>query len=380
MYKNRGAIRNWWESIDSVTLILVFCLISIGGLLITTASPPVAERLSISSFHFAYRQYIFLAFGCIIIVSISTFSERSIKRFASLGFFAILILMCIVLVSGEEIKGAKRWVNLLGFSLQPSEFLKPFYAVVTAVILARDGPKKDNSHFVICLALHVFIVTLLLLQPDFGMTVLVTMVTVGQLFLAGLPLLWLGIAILVLVAGMFGSYIFLSHVAKRFNSFLNSSSGAGNGNYQVEKSIQSYKSGGLMGKGPGEGSVKGALPDSHTDFIFSVAGEEFGIIFCIIIICIFLAIIVRGFLKISNSTNPFKIYACAAVLIYFAIQSLFNIGVTLHLFPTKGMTLPFISYGGSSTFSMAIAFGIYFSLTKQKTGMLFSIKQRNLRK
>ena len=369
MLQNKRSSRflNWWWSIDSLMFLLILFIILIGAFLTATASPGVAVKIGISPFHFLYKQLIFLSMALAIIIIISLMSKKAIKRLALLGFFITIILMIIVLFIGDETKGSRRWITIAGFSLQPSEILKPFYALIVALILSSYHYKKRLFHLkswniYICLTIHLMICLLLLMQPDFGMAITISMVTIGQFFVAGLPLIWVLIAMVLFVSGTFAAYKIFPHVASRINNFFNSEE---NLSYQVEKSIESYANGGIFGKGPGEGFVKLVLPDSHTDFIFAVAAEEMGAIFCTIIIVLFASILIRAMIRISNIKDLFIIYTVAGTMMYFGIQSIFNIGVTLHLFPTKGMTLPFISYGGSSALSFAIAIGIYLSLTKK---------------
>jgi len=368
--KSSGTLHRWWVSIDSMSLIGVLLIISVGAMLITTSSPAVAERLNLHSFYFVHRQFIFLMLAIPIILCLSTFSEKTIKKFALCGFIISLALLFAVLIFGDETKGAKRWLTLYGFSIQPSEFLKPFFAVITGLILSERYTASNLPSFTACSLLYMLIALLLILQPDIGMTISFTMITAAQFFIAGLPIIWIVITGILTCAAAFGAYIFFPHVAKRVDSFLNPEEHA---NYQVTKSLEAYINGGLFGKGPGEGTVKAVLPDSHTDFIFAVAGEELGIIFAMLVVLLFFFMIFRGLMRISKEISLFHLYSVTGLLVCFALQSIFNIGVTLRLFPTKGMTLPFISYGGCSVLSFAISIGIYLSLTKKH----FSIKPVN---
>lgn len=361
----------WARSIDLLMILAIFAIIIIGAMLITTASPSVAERLGLPPFYFANKQFFFLSISVIMMMAISTMNEKLVKRFAFAGFLLFLLMMIVVLFIGEEVKGARRWISLMGFSLQPSEFMKPFFAVVVGFVLAKRHDINRLPSFAICSLLYLIIVALLALQPDIGMSIAFTLVTAAQFFLAGLPIVFIVIVAICAVFAAFGAYLILPHVAKRINSFLNPEE---NENYQVEKSIEAYINGGLLGKGPGEGTVKNVLPDSHTDFIFAVAGEEFGALFASFIIMLFLFVILRGCYRIYHTKNLFHIYAAAGLLMYFALQSIFNIGVTLHLFPTKGMTLPFISYGGSSILSYAIIIGLLLNFTRHRYNGEFSIR------
>ena len=363
-FEKRGSnsIRKWWWALDNVSLVLIICIILIGALLITSASPAVAERLKLNPFHFAHRQFVFLIVASILIIFISSLSEKTLKRLALLGFFICIACMVFVLFFGDEVKGSRRWLSIAGISLQPSEIMKPIFIFLNGIVLSEKFLKEDFPSFIISFAIFALISCLLILQPDFGMLITYTVVLCGQLFLAGLSILWVGIAIVATIFGGFLAYTYLPHVARRIDQFINPDI---NENYQVEKSLESYISGGIFGRGPGEGIIKSSLPDSHTDFIFAVAGEEFGAVFSTIIILLFFAFIVRGLYLLYLENNLLKIYVGGGIIILFALQTIFNIGVTLHLFPTKGMTLPLVSYGGSSIICYAIALGIFLNFTKK---------------
>lgn len=369
------SIKKWWECIDNLSMALLLSIIIIGCILITTASPAVAERIKIPSFYFAHRQFMFLSIGSLLMIIISFFDQKSLKRFILLGFATCLIMMVAVLLFGDEVKGSKRWISILGFSLQPSELIKPFYIFMCGLILSEKYNKTNFPAFTICTVMHLIMVTLLISQPDFGMVITFTTVLAGQFFLAGLSLWWISVVVIVAIIGAYIAYTFLPHVAKRIDSFLNPDVTE---NYQIEKSLEAYVNGSIFGQGPGEGTVKSNLPDSHTDFIFSVAGEEFGAIFSSLIIVLYLVLIARVVTMLARENNLHKIFAGGGIVILFALQTIFNIGVTLHIFPTKGMTLPFISYGGSSILCFSIAFGILLNITKQQHGIL-SRKDRDFK-
>lgn len=361
--RDSRSIRKWWRSLDATAFVLLMIIFVIGAILITTASPAVADRLKINSFYFAHRQFIFLLLGLGIIVFITSLEERQLKRLAFIGVISCFILLVLVLFVGEEVKGSRRWIATPLTSLQPSEIMKPFYIFMCGFLLSERYNRRGFPGFKACMALHALLTILLILQPDFGMVITYTLVLAGQFFLAGLSLWWIPIVAVFVLVGAFGAYNFLPHVAKRIDNFINPESAD---NYQVEKSLEAYINGGIFGRGPGEGTVKSHLPDSHTDFIFAVAGEEFGAFFTSIIILIFLALIVRGLYLLSKEENLFRIYAGGGIILLYALQVIFNIGVTLHIFPTKGMTLPFISSGGSSILSFSLAFGLFFNLTKKR--------------
>ncbi|WP_322497691.1 FtsW/RodA/SpoVE family cell cycle protein [Candidatus Cyrtobacter comes] len=359
MALRRGSkIGSWWWSIDSMTFLIVLFLMVISLLLVGSAGPAVAVRIGAAKFHFFQRHLVFICISLILIVFISCFSRKIVKLLSIFGFFIILSTLILLPYFGNEIKGAKRWFSIMGFAFQPSEFLKPFYAITIGSILSKDYKER----FLFCITAHIIVISLLMLQPDFGATVTISMVVGIQLFISGIPLLWVFYILFFMGFVFFVAYNSMPHVASRINNFLYPEQTE---NYQVTKSLQSFESGGLLGRGPGEGVVKYSLPDAHTDFIFSVAAEELGVIFCMLLLLLFLIIFIRGVLVSTKTNDKFIIYSTVGLLSYLVIQSTFNSGVSMNLFPTKGMTLPFISYGGSSIISFSIAIGIYLSMTKK---------------
>lgn len=362
---NKSFIGQWWWTIDRYFLICIFLMLALGAVLIMASSPSVATRIGYESFYFIDRQMVFIVMAMVIIFSISLLSPVTIRRFSVIGFAGCYLLLIAVLFFGTEAKGAKRWIGIGGFSLQPSEFIKTFFVVTTAWILSRNYEKTILLKFRIPLLLYVMVVFMLILEPDFGMTVGLSLVFGGQLFIAGLSFLWILIGLIMAVAGGVGAYFLLPHVTQRVNNFLDPASGD---NYQISKSLQAFSSGGIYGRGPGEGIVKHSLPDAHTDFIFAVAGEELGMITCIAIILLFAFIVVRGFLRLAKEEDIFIIYAVAGLLMQFGLQAIINISSTMNLIPTKGMTLPLISYGGSSMLSVAVSLGIILALTRRRYG------------
>ncbi len=334
-------------------------------MLVTTASPAVASRIGLEESYFATRQIFYLGAASSIILFLSCFDKKWIRRFAILGFFVSLALLILVKFYGYEVKGARRWINLLGFSMQPSEFIKPFFAVLVGWILSlKQYP--DFPGFTISAILYAIVAAILITQPDFGMLIMITSVLGVQLFVAGMPLIWIILAGVLGLIGTAAAYTILPHVAQRINSFM---SPAGEENYQVSKSLMAFANGGFYGRGPGEGTVKQVLPDSHTDFIFAVAGEEFGAIVCLMIAAIFAFIVIRGLVKLLHEEDQYVLLSVTGLLTQFGLQSVINMGVTLNLLPTKGMTLPFISYGGSSTLAIAIGVGMLLAFTKRRTNV-----------
>ena len=354
---------SFFHGVDLGVFFNLIIIMLLGLLLLASAGSVVAGKLGLPEHHFLKKQLIFLFIGILIIIFISNLSEKCIRRLIFLGFVITVILLLLVLFLGEITKGAKRWITLCGFSMQPSEFLKPFYTSFIAIILSSEKDKFNTKNFYICIVLNCLIVTLLLLQPDFGMTVTNTIATFSLLFIAGIKLSWLLIILILSFFGFYAAYISLPHVAERINKFFTPASMS---NYQVHKSMSSYLKGGFIGKGPGEGTIKYLLPDAHTDFIFAVGAEEYGLVFCIIIILAFAIFIFKGLLSTTYMNNLFHIYTIFGVILHFTMQFILNIGVTLNIFPTKGVTLPFISYGGSSIIAFSISVGIYLNLLKTR--------------
>ncbi|MFN7038527.1 MAG: putative lipid II flippase FtsW [Alphaproteobacteria bacterium] len=360
---NKNLIFNWWWSIDRYMLSAIMIIIAFSAVMVATASPAIADRIGLESFYFIRRQLIYLLLAIGIIFVISSFSLENIRRLSIISFLICIFLLIIVLFSGTEIKGARRWIQCFGLSIQPSEFTKPFFAVLIGWVLSQKQKSQEFPIFKISIILYLIVVTLLILQPDFGMVVTISLVWGAQLFLAGLPLFWIFAATIIAIFGVTGAYIFLPHVNQRINNFIDP---AVSENYQIKKSLEAFSHGGLYGRGPGEGTVKQVLPDSHCDFIFAVIGEELGIIVCLIVLFLFAFIVIRGFFRILTESDSFIFLSTSGLLMQFGMQSVINMGVTLNLFPTKGMTLPFVSYGGSSMLAIAVGIGIILAMTKKR--------------
>ena len=365
-FNRNNFIKNWWRRIDQQTITALAILISFSLMLVTTTSSAVAGKIGLIDNYFSSRQVLYLLVASAFLIIFSSLEKKWIKRLGILGLLFNIIMLVLVKFYGYEVKGATRWIKIVGFSYQPSEFIKPFLAIVTGWILSL-GYNEDFPSFRVCMVLYGIVASLLIIQPDFGMLVLITAVFGTQLFVAGLPVIWLFLAIIGGFLGTISAYFFLPHVASRVNNFLDPENSE---NYQVVKSILAFEHGGLYGRGPGEGAVKQHLPDSHTDFIFAVAGEEFGAIICIMLISVFAFIVLRTLIRLSNENDKFVQLASVGIITQFGLQATINIGVTLNLLPTKGMTLPFISYGGSSTLAIALAVGMLLGLTKRKTSLV----------
>lgn len=360
---NRSFIGRWWWTVDRPMLATLLGIIVFGVALVMAASPPVAERIGLNQYHFIFRHLAILVPTLIALFGFSMMDLRKLRRGAFIVLGLGLIAMVMVLFVGMEIKGATRWLHLPGFSLQPSEFVKPAFLVVAAWFISRQKEHPAFPGMKVAVGLFGLVLLLLVLQPDMGMSVVTTACFMAIIFLAGLPMRWVILLVGVAGAGGFMAYSFLPHVQSRVDRFLNPEVGD---TYQIDRSLEAFRMGGLFGSGPGQGTVKLTLPDAHADFIFSVAGEELGLLFLLIIIALYGYVLVRGFNRIMDSDDMFVVLATGGLLTMFGLQAFINMGSAMHLLPTKGMTLPFISYGGSSLLSMGMAMGMVLSLTRRQ--------------
>ncbi|MEW5730030.1 MAG: putative peptidoglycan glycosyltransferase FtsW, partial [Pseudomonadota bacterium] len=329
------------------------------------ASPAVADRIGADSFHFIRRQFMFLVPALVVMVGVSLLSLRQVRRLGAIGFLGALVLLVAVLFLGPEVKGSTRWLTVAGISIQPSEFMKPMFAIVAAWMFAEARLNPGFPGKAIACGLYAVVAMLLLMQPDVGQTLIISAIWGAQFFLAGLPMILVVGLVVLGVAGGIGAYFTFSHVQSRVDRFLDPASGDA---YQVMTALSAFKNGGVFGRGPGEGRVKLVLPDAHTDFILAVAGEEFGIVLCLVVVAIFAFIVLRGFSRLMKEENLFVVLATAGLLTQFGLQAIINMASTLRLMPTKGMTLPFISYGGSSMLALALGMGMVLALTRKRYG------------
>ena len=358
---SKSLIANWWWTVDKALLIMIGLIIIIGAFLNFSASPAVANRIGVGSFHFIKRQFFFLPLAVGIMLLLSMQSLKTIRRTAVIGYVLTVVLMILALW-GQEVKGAHRWIALGSFSLQPSEFVKPTFVVVAAWLFEGQKRYRDFPGDALSIVLFAFTLFLLLLQPDVGMSVVVTLVWAFQFFLSGLSLWIVGGMALAGVLALGGAYLVFPHVQARFQQFLASEN---NLSYQVKKAMEAFENGNVFGVGPGEGVVKMHIPDAHTDFIFAVAAEEYGMLLCLLIIGLYAAIVIRTLMISCKDNNLFIILAASGLAASFGLQSIINMASTLHLMPTKGMTLPFISYGGSSLLGIALGMGMLLAITRK---------------
>ena len=359
---DRSLVGVWWWTVDKWLLAGALMLMTLGLILVMAASPAVASLINLSSQHFVLRQLTYLLPALLIMLAVSMLELRPIRALALIGLAVTLGLMILATLVGSEIKGATRWVSLAGFTLQPSEFAKPLFAIVSAWLLTLWREGQDFPGWAYATGLAAIIVNILVAQPDIGMTVLILLTWGFQMFLAGMPMLFVIGATAVAPAAFGLAYFLLPHVKMRVTKFFEG------GSWQVERAMDSFAQGGFFGVGPGDGTVKLHLPDAHSDFIFAVAAEEYGALACLALLGLYGFIIMRGFARALSGEGLFCLIATASLVMQFGIQASIHMASSLNLIPTKGMTLPFISYGGSSLLATGLTMGLILALTRKRTG------------
>lgn len=357
-----GSFSQWWQGVDRVILSALTAILLFGILLIFAASPAVATRIGLDQYYFVIHHVALLIPSLGIIYVLSWLSPRQVRLVALALLPVFIALTYATLVVGSQIKGATRWVHVPGINIQPSEFLKPVFAVVSAWLFAKAYDEAKFPGKLISAALYFVTVAGLLLQPDLGMTVVMTAIWFCQLFLVGIPLLYVGGLAATGVGGLGAAYLIFPHVSSRVDRFMNPAAGD---TYQIDRSLEAFGNGGWLGTGPGQGVVKRMLPDAHADFIFSVSGEELGLVWSTVLMLLFLVIVLRGLWRAAQQRDLFVLLALSGLMTQFGLQAMINMGSALHLIPTKGMTLPFVSYGGSSLIALAIGMGFVLALTRR---------------
>jgi cell division protein FtsW len=358
----QGIVADWWRSVDRWFLAAFLCLM-VGGLVLSfAASPPVAEKIGLEPFHFVKRHALFLVPSMLVMLATSMLSARGIRRMSILLLGVSILLMIGALFFGMEVKGARRWIEFGPLTIQPSEFMKPAFVVICAWLFAERARKREIPGNLFSMILLCVVCALLVAQPDLGQTMLTAGTWGGLFFMAGLPWIWIVLLGGVGVTGFCAAYFVFPHVASRIDRFM---TGEGD-TFQTDTAREAIMGGSWLGKGPGEGTVKRILPDSHTDFAFSVIAEEFGIVTCMALAAIFCFIVVRGLQVAFAQRDHFARLAISGLVLLFGLQSIINMSVNLQLMPAKGMTLPFISYGGSSMMAIAISAGFILALTRRK--------------
>ena len=363
---DRSRVGQWWWTVDHWLLGATALLILMGVFLSFGASPAAAARHGLGDpFYYAIRQCVFSGLGAAIMIAVSMLSPRGIRRAAFIVFAVAILIMIAIPFIGHTSNGAKRWIAFAGMTLQPSEFMKPALIVLCGWMFAEGQKGEGVPGVFIAFGLYALSVGLLLVQPDVGQTILITVAFGAAFFMAGVPLRWIfGLAGIAL-AGAISLYFTFDHVAARVNKFLASGDGAA---HQTDKAAEAIAAGGLFGVGPGEGVLKKYVPEIQTDFAYSAAAEEYGLIFSLVLISLFALIVVRGLYKAMRMQETMEQVAAGGLFVLVGQQAFINIAVNLNMMPTKGMTLPFISYGGSSMLAMGLTMGMALALTRRRPG------------
>src|SRR5215216_1544496 len=342
--EERNPLSEWWWTVDRLQLGAIMALMLGGVILSLAASPPVATRIGLDPFHFFGRHVLLLLPSFLVLIGVSFLSPQHIRRLALLVFVASILLIVATLAFGPEVKGSRRWITLLGVNIQASESAKPAFVVMAAWLFAESTKRPE--------------------MPATSMAIVLMLMVWGALFfIAGMRMIWVAGLAGAAAAGLFGAYLLVPHVAGRIKRFMNPASGD---TFQVDTAMEAFYNGGWFGLGPGEGIAKRSLPDSHTDFVFAVAAEEFGIIVCLALLALFAFIVIRVLSRAYATEDTFARFAASGLAILFGVQASINMSVNLQLIPAKGMTLPFISYGGSSMVSLAYGIGMMLALTRQR--------------
>ncbi|MBJ3774941.1 FtsW/RodA/SpoVE family cell cycle protein [Acuticoccus mangrovi] len=370
------AFAQWWWTVDRVLLGALLSLIALGVLLSLAASPPVAEKLGVGSYHFVIRHAMFAVPAVIALITFSFLSPRQVRRVALVIFAVALVGIIVTLFMGVEVKGSRRWIQIAGLTVQPAEFVKPAFVILTAFLFAEGSKRADLPGRLLAVFLLAMVIAPLIAQPDFGQAMLIAIVWSAMIFLAGLQWRWVFALGGLGFGGIVSAYLYLPHVTARFNAFLDPSSDK---NYQINRSIESFIRGGWFGEGPGEGIIKRRLPDSHTDFVFAVTAEEFGILACGLLVLLFAVVVLRGLMHAFKEPDPFVRLALSGLMLLFGGQAAINMAVNLQLMPAKGMTLPFISYGGSSLMAVALEMGLALALARRRPRPVRFTTERSMR-
>jgi len=364
---DQSPIAQWFWTVDRGLLGAALALMAMGVALSFASSPAaiLADESITDPFHYSWRMIVFASGGVGIMLTTSLLSPRGVRRIAVLGLLGALAVMAALPFIGDEVKGAARWVNLGPFSLQPSEFAKPSLIVFAAWMFAEGQKGQGVPGVSIAFGFWALTVGLLLIQPDIGQTLLITTTFMAVFFMAGVPFKWMAVIASAGVAGLVSLYLSFGHMRDRLSRFTSPET---TDTHQIDKASEAIRAGGLVGRGIGEGVMKRSVPDLHTDFIYSVAAEEFGLILSLMMIGLYAFIVIRGLRRAMKLNDPFEQTAAAGLFMLIGLQASINVAVNLNLIPTKGMTLPFISYGGSSMMAMGLTMGFALALTRRRPG------------
>ncbi len=360
-------VAQWFWTVDRGLLGAALALMALGVALSFASSPAaiLADESITDPFHYSWRMMVFSGVGLSIMLTTSLMSPRGVRRIAVLALFGAIVVMMALPFIGDTVKGAARWVNFGPFSLQPSEFAKPGLIVFAAWMFAEAQKGQGVPGVTIAFGFYALTVSLLLIQPDIGQTLLITTTFMAVFFMAGVPFKWMAVLASLGMAGLVSLYFVFGHMRDRLSRFFSPET---TDTHQIDSASEAIRAGGLLGRGIGEGVMKRRVPDLHTDFIYSVGAEEFGLILSLIMISLYAFIVIRGMRRAMKLTDPFEQTAAAGLFMLIGLQACINVAVNLNLIPTKGMTLPFISYGGSSMLAMGLTMGFALALTRRRPG------------
>ncbi len=364
---DQSLIARWFWTVDRGLLGAALALMALGVSLSFASSPAaiLADESITDPFHYSWRMMVFAGAGLTVMLTTSLMSPRGVRRIAVLALFGAIVVMAALPFIGDTVKGAARWVNLGPFSLQPSEFAKPGLIVFAAWMFAEAQKGQGVPGVTIAFGFYALTVCLLLIQPDIGQTLLITTTFMAGFYMAGVPFKWMAVLASAGMAGLVSLYFVFGHMRDRLSRFFSPET---TDTHQIDSASEAIRAGGLLGRGVGEGVMKRHVPDLHTDFIYSVGAEEFGLVLSLIMIGLYAFIVVRGMRRAMKLTDPFEQTAAAGLFMLIGLQACINVAVNLNLIPTKGMTLPFISYGGSSMLAMGLTMGFALALTRRRPG------------
>jgi cell division protein FtsW len=360
---DRSVLATWWFTVDRRLVATLLSLLAIGVVLSLAASPAIALKKGLPAYFFVHRQLVFASLGIGVMLAVSMLDARMIRRLAAVVFVASIAAMLAIMVTGDEIKGARRWIRFAGVSLQPSEFAKPAFVILTAWAFAEIERRRDMPGLPVAVGLYLTLAGLLMLQPDVGQTLLISVVWGALFVVSGQSLVWAAAFAAFALSGLVAAYLSLGYVHARVTKFFSPTPGDRS---QTDRASQSFIEGGFFGRGPAEGTIKTVLPDAHTDFIFAVVGEEYGAVACLGLVALFAYVVLRAFVRVMDEPDSFTRLAVIGLSVLFGLQALINMAVNVGLMPPKGMTLPFISAGGSSTLATALGMGLVLALTRRR--------------
>ncbi len=362
-----GIVAQWFWTVDRALLGAALALMATGVALSFASSPAaiMADESITDPFHYSWRMLVWASGGVSIMFLTSLMSPKGVRRIAVLTLLGGMLVMAALPFIGNEVKGAARWVNLGPFSLQPSEFVKPSLIVFAAWMFSEGQKGQGVPGVSIAFGFWALVVGLLLIQPDIGQTLLITTTFMAVFFMAGVPLKWMAVIAAAGAGGLVSLYFTFGHMRDRLSRFTNPEN---TDTHQIDRASEAIRAGGLVGRGVGEGVMKRHVPDLHTDFIYSVGAEEFGLMLSLTLIGLYAFILIRGLRRAMKLNDPFEQTAAAGLFTLIGLQACINVAVNLNLIPTKGMTLPFISYGGSSMLAMGLTMGFALALTRRRPG------------